>query len=327
MRSFALWFSKINEESTKDKEVTVHINLWDKRQLSEEKYCFDFGLLLEDINHIENVFLYVPFNIDKTQIKDLGTVISNNKLVNAIFNESFTTTDGQPKRLVVNGNGNKDSFVIYDLDVENQIELSSCKRNTSDPGTIIKIKVNDIIPTNIFRYYFRIRIEVDCEDVYLINDEIKGTSIFSNEFTNTEVIDFRLNDIRSCSENLREQFDKGNRFNILAVHYLILRNADDIIIHYGEQISSRMLENDLWKDYIEGANNNIIAYHIKKKSKMVIDKNGREVIKYVDDFSDLTRFQYQKGNWTVLIKYIIGVIAFGAIGGVFGNILSNLLGI
>ncbi|WP_394871156.1 hypothetical protein [Clostridium butyricum] len=324
MRSFALWFSKINKDSTEDKEVTVHINLWDKRQLSEKKYCFDFGLLLEDIRHIENIFLYVPFNIDKTYIKDLGAVISNNKLVNAIFNESFTTTDGEPKRLVVNGTGDKDSFVIYNLDIENQIELSSCKRNFSDPGTIIKIKVNDIIPTKIFRYYFRIRIEVDCEAVYLINDEIKGTSIFSNEFTNTEVIDFRLNDIRSCSENLREQFDKGNRFHILAVHYLILRNANDIIIHYGEPISSRMLENDLWKDYIEGANNNIIAYHIKKKSKRATDK---EVIKYVDDFSDLTRFQYQKGNWTVLIKYIIGVIAFGAIGGVFGNILSGLLGI
>ena len=89
-----------------------------------------FGLTIRRIfRGIENIFLYVPFNIDKTHIKDLGTVISNNKLVNAIFNESFTTTDGQPKRLVVNGNGNKDSFVIYDLECENQIELSSCKRN------------------------------------------------------------------------------------------------------------------------------------------------------------------------------------------------------
>lgn len=325
MRSFALWFSKINKNSTEDKEVTVHVNLWDKRQLS--KYCFDFGLLLEDIREIENIFLYVPFNIDKTKIKDLGIIISNNKLVNAIFNENFTTTDGEPKRLIVNGNNNKDSFVIYDLDIDNQIDLSSCRRNSSTPGTIIKIKVNDIKPSDLFRYYFRIRIEVDCEEVYLINDEIKGVSIFSNEFTNTEVIDFRLNDIRSCSENLREQFDKGSKFCILAVHYLILRNANDMIIHYGEQISSRMLENDLWKDYIDGANNNIIAYHIKRKAKKDKDKDGNETIKYVDDFSDLTRFQYQKGNWTVLIKYIVGVIVLGAIGGVLGNIFSNLLGI
>lgn len=327
MRSFALWFSKLNKDSKEDKEITVHINLWDKRQLSENKYCFDFGFLLEDIRDIENIFLYVPFNIDKTKIKDLGIIISNNKLVNAIFNENFTTTDGEPKRLIVNGNNSKQSFVIYDLDIDNQIDLSRCRRNSSTPGTIIKIKVRDINPNRLFRYYFRIRIEVDCKEVYLINDEIKGTSIFSNEFTNTEVIDFRLNDIRSCSENLREQFDKGSKFCILAVHYLILRNADDIIIHYGEQISSRMLENDLWKDYIEGANNNIIAYHIKRKAKKEKGKDGKERIKYVDNFSDLTRFQYQKGNWTVLIKYILGVIVLGAIGGVFGNIISNLLGI
>lgn len=61
MRSFALWFSKIDKNSTADKEVTVHINLWDKRQLSENKYCFDFGFLLEDIRDIENFFFICTF--------------------------------------------------------------------------------------------------------------------------------------------------------------------------------------------------------------------------------------------------------------------------
>ena len=189
------------------------------------------------------------------------------------------------------------------------------------------INVFDIKPKNIFKYYFRIRIETNHNDVELINDEIKGISIFSNQFTNTEVIDFRLNDIRSCSEELREQFAKGNKFKILAIHYLILRNADDIIIHYGEPISSRMLENYLWKDYIDGTNKNIIAYHIKSKAKKQKDDNGKIITKYIEDFSDLTRFQYQKENWIVLTKYIVGIILFGAISGVLGNLICKFLGL
>lgn len=73
----------------------------------------DFGLLVEDITDIEKIYLYTPFTIQKRDISDLGVVISNNNLVNAIFNENFTTTNGEPKRLIVNGNRDKQPFVIY----------------------------------------------------------------------------------------------------------------------------------------------------------------------------------------------------------------------
>ncbi|OFI05012.1 hypothetical protein CLOACE_19810 [Clostridium acetireducens DSM 10703] len=323
MRSFALWYSTKDKESKLDKEITVHVNLWNKKKENQKNYCFDFGLLVEDIKSIEKIYLYVPFKIEKSQIKDLGAIISNNQLVNAIFNENFTTTDGKPKKLIVNETVEKPKFVIYALEVESQIKINPCIRNASTPGTILEIDTGSINLEKILRYYFRIRIQVGSDDLYMINDEIKGVSIFSDQFTNTEVIDFRLNDVRSCSEELREQFNKGKKFNILAVHYLILRNADDVIIHYGKEINSRMLENDLWKDYIEGDNHNIIAYHIKNKAK----KKNDNTYDYIEDFSDLTRFQYQKGTKLIIIMYVLGIIILGTIGGVVGNWLSHLIGL
>ena len=202
MRSFALWYSTRDKEKKSDKQVTVHINLWDKPKDDRKNYCFDFGLLVEDIRDIEKIYLYVPFKIEKSQIRDLGALISDNKLVNAIFNENFTTTDGEPKRLIVNGNEEKKDFVIYALEVESQITLKDCLRNAPTPGTILEIQIHSIEPSEILRYYFRIRIEVEAysENLYLINDKVEGISIFSNQFTNTEIIDFRLNDVRSCSE-------------------------------------------------------------------------------------------------------------------------------
>lgn len=273
--------------------------------------------------------MYVPFKIEKDrQIKDLGSVISNNQLVNAIFNENFTTTDGEPKRLIVNGNKEKSSFVIYSLEIDSQINLHPCKRNAATPGTILEIKVDSIKPNDILKYYFRIRIEASKDDISFINNEIKGISIFSNQFTNTEVIDFRLNDVRSCSEELREQFDKGQKFLILAVHYLILRNANDAIVHYGKEMNSRMLENDLWKDYIDGDNHNIIAYHIKSKAIKEFSEaiKGYKVHNYLEGFSDLTRFQYKKSKILIIVMYLVFIILLGAVSGVLGNLIYDKIG-
>ncbi|CEO12028.1 Uncharacterised protein [[Clostridium] sordellii] len=66
MRSFALWYYS-KDNNCKDKEVTVHINLWDKKQKNDKKYYFDFGFLVNDLNNIEDIFLYVPFKIEKNR--------------------------------------------------------------------------------------------------------------------------------------------------------------------------------------------------------------------------------------------------------------------
>ncbi|PWV97376.1 hypothetical protein DFQ01_12118 [Paenibacillus cellulosilyticus] len=327
MRSFALWYSANSAEPRK--EATVHINLWDKVVHGKKQYCFDIGLLVEDISEIDCIYLYAPFTLKKEHIRDLGGLISNNQLVNAIFNENYTTTDGEPKKLIVNGTDEKPAFAIYALELESQIKLRACKRNSTSTGTIIEIKTKSIVPNKINRYYFRIRIQVEKEQIALINDAIKGVSIFSNQFTSTEVIDFRLNDVRSCSEELREQFHKGNKFGLLAIHYLILRDANDMIIHYGKEINSRMLENDLWKSYIDNADHNIIAYHIKSKAEKIYNSDSKrfEVSRYIESFSDLSRFQYQKSTNLILTIYILGVLLLGAAAGVLGNWISKLIGL
>ncbi len=331
MRSFAIWYStqdNVGSEIDLEKKATVHINLWDKPNENKNTYCFDIGVLVEDIRDIKSIYIYAPFSLQMSQIKDLGSVISDNRLVNAIFNENFTTTEGEPKRLIVNGSNSKPSFIIYSLDIENQITHRSSKSNGITPGTILELQINsiEIKPKDIFRYYFRLRIEVEKEGIAFINDEIKGISILNNKFTNTEIIDFRLNDIRSFSEVLKEQFDKGSKFQLKAVHYLILRDANDTIIHFGKEINSRILENDLWKNYINEASHSIIAYHIKSKSSKVL-KPGKDEYeeKYVEDFSDLSRFQSQKDTKWLITKYVFVILGLGAIGGVLGNILSKII--
>jgi hypothetical protein len=328
MRSFALWYIPNEQLGPIDRAnegiVDLHINLWKKTTKKRENYCFDFGLRVKNISTTESIKLYCPFPFEANSIRDLGSVISNNKLTNAIFNESYKTTEGDPKRLNVKSAENE--FIIYTLDTNSQVALTSCKRSNEKPGTIIDIKIADIQVGEIKDYYFRIRVEVPSSDVHLINDEIDGVSIFSNQFTNTEVIDFRINDIRSCSDSLREQFEKGTPLKFRSIHYLILRNASDLAIFHGNELGSRMLESDLWKGYIDNEDQNLIAYHFKKKSKTSKTSGvPAEKIDYITDFSTLARFQYKKNTASIIAVYLVILIALGAIGGVCGNYATKYI--
>lgn len=324
MRSFALWYIPKEQATELDRidegVIDLHINLWKKTTKKRENYCFDFGLRVKNISSTKSIKLYCPFPFEKNSIRDLGSVISNNQLTNAIFNESYKTTEGEPKRLNVKSIENE--FIIYTLDTGSQIDLTPCKRNNEKTGTIIDLKIDDISVGKINDYYFRIRIEIPSSEVHLINDEIDGVSIFSNQFTNTEVIDFRINDIRSCSDSLREQFEKGSPLKFKSIHYLILRNASDLAIFHGNAPSSRMLESDLWKNYIDNEDQNLIAYHFKKKST---ENKLTNNVEYISDFSALARFQYKKKTVKIISIYLIILIILGAVGGVTGNYVTKYI--
>lgn len=321
MRSFALWYSLQDDTIKEAKEISVHINFWNIKN----KYSFDFGFLLEDLSKVKKMSLYVPFKLKIDDIKDLGSVISkNNKLVNSIFNENFTVTAGEPKKLVVNGNGNKDEFVIYSLDIKDQVKVLE----VNAPGSIVEINLNNIPLNEKKRFYFRLRIETK-NKIALVDDQIKGISVFSDQFTNTEIIDFRFNDIRSCSDEIREKYEKGQKFKYIAIHYLLMRDASDIIIYNGREISSRVLETDLWKNYIDEISHTMIAYHLKKKAKKIYNENENKyyIKEYIDDFSELIRFQYKKGTKLIFLIYIFVAILIGACSGILGNLATKVLGI
>lgn len=360
MRSFALWY-----KGEDDKKVDIHINLWNKKGKSRKwltytlkeildkitlkrliknvgnkkrtNYCFDIGLLVEDIRDIETISLYAPFEISKENIRDLGSIISTNELASAIFNEDVTVHEVGAKKYKVNDADNKikNSFIIYHISVKDEIVLNSCQVSEDHQGTIIELNTKDIMEhvdeendetaatvkaAPICKYYFRIRIEVPEKHIKLINTDIKGVSVLSDSFTTTEIIDFRINDIRSCSSDIRDKYSRYQRFKIDKIHYLILRNVSDIILQYGNAVSCRMLEKNIWENYIEGSHDNLIAYHIKRKSE---EKNGE--IEYITSFNVLTRFQYKKNTILVIIIYIIGIIVLGAVGSWISPSINNII--
>ena len=282
MRSFALWYNATDSNATK-KEVEVHINLWDKSICggARDDIQIDFGLLVSDIEGIDEIDLYCPFSIDKSAITDLGQKILNHpELVNAIFNENYHASSGAPRRLEVispsdkkertdcnnindraDNSRRKTPFLIYQLEIENEVSIDRIPNHTGPTnedddnsfGSLIKIKINKLLEgnqeerTSTQKYYFRFRIETTTDKMELFCQRPHNISPFSEAFVTTEVIDFRLNNLRSCCSGVQDRISQGKKFRITSVHYLILRLTSDTLIQQGDTVSSRLLEQNIWK--------------------------------------------------------------------------------
>lgn len=107
------------------------------------------------------------------------------------------------------------------------------------------------------------------------------------------------------------------KFNINKIHYLLLRNFNDDFIYYDGDVSSRMLESDLWKDYIEETEEDLMAYHIKRKRSEEERKNNI----YIESFTNLSRFRYQKNNLYISFKYFVFLLLSSILPGMTTNLI------
>ena len=134
----------------------------------------------------------------------------------------------------------------------------------------------------------------------MIKRENEKINIFQDaSLRTTEIIDFRINDLRSCPENLREEFLRTPRFTIKKIHYLIMRSSTDEYITIGDtEVKGRLLEKEIWKNYIDIEENDMIAYHVKEEKD--------------DTFSNLSRFKYplnvgERLFWYIFIAIILSL--------------------
>lgn len=326
MRSFAVWYKKIKKEEKENVDLDIHINLW--RNKKNNIFTFDFGLMVSNIKNIEDIHIYIPFKIDK--IEDLGIKLKKNtNLINAIFNEVCSSDGSYPSRIKVEKKDEeKDPFMIYLLHKEDY-KIDIIENDQNKQGSILKLNVKDILSDDedlkeeakkIKQYYFRIRFEQSAEEIGMIKDQESEKSVYSNMFKKIEIIDFRINDERTWSEIIKEKFCRGSKFKIKAVHYLLLRDANDEFIYFDGNINSRLLENEIWKDYISFNDKDIIAYHISKK----IDKDGDK--EEIENFICLTRFKFISESILLLFYYVLFVIFLAVIANAIYSELLYYLG-
>lgn len=324
MRSFAIWYDSDITDAI-DIKASVHVNFWSQIPYKNHKnlYFLDFGIMVSDISKLNRINVYVPFEICKSDIKDLGSKISNSTLVNAIFNEDYTVTSGISKHCIVRSKNNDTSFVIYALNESTEINIENCRRSKCRPdnpdnnkdliGSIIVLDIKKLPENkveslqNLVKYYFRIRVQVAKEKFGLISKELRNNNPLNNAFEGLELIDFRINDVRSCCEEVRERIAVGGKFKFEAMHFLAMREMNDSLIVEGDNYTCRLLEQDIWNHYIDNFEDNMLAYHFKVKSNQISDGN----VKYVDSMTLLLKFRYKRIKKIVTLMYFAITVAIG----------------
>lgn len=299
MKSIVLWCNKKN----KDKVVSadVHFNLWKLRKRKKllryrdkYKYFLDIGVMVHEIQEVNCIRIYFPFELKENDVKDLGSTIRQNKnLINGIFNEDYRVLhDSIPKQTKVINNCNSDEpeFIIYSI--EKCTEISD-KYN----GSILTINVKNIKCDDCKKFYLRFRISADGL-VKLTKQYQPKNWFFQHALTCTELIDFRLNEKRTYDETLSEEIMNDGEFELKKIHFLLLRYESDDFESIGINASCRELEQQLWNEYIgnEYVNENIVAYHWKEKAK----ENDK-----IDSFNTLIKLKILKSNFKTIFVYLL----------------------
>ncbi len=100
-RSLAVWYKSIDptKEQATNPKLEMHFNLWDCRNGAEKpgETFLDIGLKLWSCDDVEEIYIFLPFKIAKTDISDIGDKLNNEPIAVGIFNEPLEVSDNKTR--------------------------------------------------------------------------------------------------------------------------------------------------------------------------------------------------------------------------------------
>ncbi len=311
MDSFALWYTPKTGIDNKIIDVEVHLNLWKlkhgRKGGESLDHFLDIGVMIEDIEKVSNVNIFIPSRINKGEIIDLGSYFKEHTdLVPLIFNRDYVVKTTQVgKSVEVLNRDNELQFNIIKLDTDTDLEIIERAY-----GSIIRIAADDTI--NKGKTYYRIRIKSDFIESLSSIDK-PANAILESAFACTEIVDFRLNEKRNLHSSLLNEIHKDGEVNFKPIHLFVMREANfDYIFSSGKLYRSRILEKDLWTQYV-GSNysfKKIIAYQWMEESS--------------ETAYAFVKFRFRRSNLKTIFSFLFWALLVAIVGGVIGSILVSI---
>lgn len=333
-------YSMQKDSDRQSSPLEVHINLWCIRSQKHNEFALDFGIKFK--LDTKEILLLIPQIIDEKNVFDLGQrLIDNSRLLCSVFNENY--------QIVKNPTGSLD--IVNDIDGNPLFGIYKLRLNSS-----ISVKVNEVNNT-----YTEIRITPQCEydksklkvDTLYIRFQIKledlkpfatdvliSNDFLQSAFSSSHLFDIRINDKREIDSNVDEKLihDKWKQAQFNKLHFFYMSEVSETVDNGSKlHLDTRMLEENLWKNYF-GDSNKIegqhIAYHWKKtvkEQKYEFEKQeGRLCLipKYdnqpFDSFTLFFKTTYSNYNKIRILKYSGIIILLGIISSYIVTIISSV---
>lgn len=308
MSSFALWFSGV-EGYNDCFNADVHFNLWSLHHKNGDLPCLDVGIKIHTPQGYSKVWFYIPWEISKDDLRDLGKSLAETEMLCTVFNEDYTLLQyAQSKVIQVKDNDGTLAFSIYCLDIQNDLKVEH-----QFGGTVVSFNRPNQLGEPSAAEYYRFRI---CSDGFdcIIKCYSPSNILLQSAVSTTEAIDFRFNDYRSLSPSLIEAMRAEKSYEIQKVHFLLITEADVDLQFSSTAPTARELEKDVWKRYYPGVEKkNIVAYHWKFKCE--------SAGKLIENCIMFVKLRVYTCNWRTIGLYLAGAATLA----ILFNYISHLL--
>ena len=356
MNSFAFWCRRRADSSSENIPIsaTVNVNLWvdriHERQAATQTYL-DFGLMLSRgeekgksgqkgkkktqpnaasgqttidaparngtplIEQVGGIALYCPFRVQEDRCRDLKPFLNKDTL-GAIFNDrcKVSELDYNGRYLEVELANDKDYFYL--------LSCGGLNIRHEDDGSIVQIDfpMPKEIREKAERVYVRFRLAIDDKATLIVGNDSRD-KVLTSALSREETIDFRLNDYRTLSDNIRERIDGEAedvcRLTSVTIHTLLMAHSSVDVDSFEELHDTRLLEGgDTWKVYApNGEPRGIVAWHWKKRLE-----------KPSDGYKLYLKLKIHVCNWGTIVLYLLFLTSFSIFINLAGSALCDWVG-
>lgn len=287
MKSFAFYYKPYDGKGgTKDIDISeLHVNIWKVdigKLLPDYKIYIDFGMKINQ--NIEYVKVYIPFEIEENG-KDydlVKTLNNNNQLLCTVFNCDLKSMSSQTASFAPVCDESKEGqpimFYMHQLGAT-KFELEpfniAVDKKNKTIGQILKIHIqkdsqkdNDNLQSDV-PVYIRFRIQPKKISSFVQSEHISN-DFLQAAFSRIDLFDVRINERRNLNLEVKDALssDAHKIFKFDKIHlYFMAETKEKIENGSSIKIDSRLLECDLWKNYLpKGCHRcNYIAHHWKKR--------------------------------------------------------------
>ena len=304
MNCIAIWCSSANAQSTSH-NLEVHFNLWKLGKRRNTNCFLDIGLMIPGATKASHINIFIPEPVARSEIENLGITFRERPgLVSTLFNEDYRVSSGAQEKIVeVLGADRIPVFYIYALDLDSDVLIENAYG-----GSIIKIRIPQELADK--KHYYRIRLKNSYVDS-ISHIYTPPNSVLESAFSQTELVDFRLNEKRNLNTSLLERIRSEGEVSFNKTHLFLMREAsDDYVYSHKPPGGSRQLEVNLWKGYIgdDYSFDKIIAYHWKETSTH-------------NSFSAFVKFRFIRCSPLTIATFIVIIVILGILSGFVANFL------
>ena len=233
----------------------IHFNIWEHPEGS--KAFLDIGLMLDIDDPAEKIELFLPWQVQQSQVEDLaGRILASNG-ISAVFNESWasSTANNRAGAYVTRNDGTIFSVVPcilpkvvqrshpagvwYSIEFD-VVEIRRVALSAGALGTVSSLK----------DMYVRIRVKDVPANFYRVGID-QGDALGGGALNRTEIIDFRMN-VRRGAPSAFETSVSGRFLEFSKVHLFLMKARDhDLIFEDKNFKACRSLEDEeFWATYI-----------------------------------------------------------------------------